>query len=204
MVNKFLSFILASLLLITIYLSLFELLLYTFHSPFQSHIEEPFLHHTTWIYLLQQKYISFIELDIFTIYEKRHLLDVKRVFEETHQVWILFLFLTGSLLLLFIAKLKTQLSTLLQYLYLLGFIFNSILTLFIFNFLNSFKFFHTLLFSANTWSFAPTSLLIKWFPLRYFQEFTLLFLFLSFLLFLLLFFIKTYATILYEYFNNRR
>jgi hypothetical protein len=203
--NKIFFFILATLILIGIYLSLFELLLYSFHSPLNSCIETPFLHQKTWTYLLEQKYISFIGLDIFSIHEKRHLLDVKRVFEQTYNLWLLFMSLTTFIVLILTIKFKfkSKFNVLLKYIYTLGFVLNTLLLLFMFSFLNSFKFIHTLFFSSNTWYFSQNSLLIKWFPLQYFQEFVTFFLLLSFLTFLLLFFIKTYATIPHEYFNNR-
>jgi len=84
--------LLASILIyIVISLSSFIFLLYTFHSPFGYDIVELKAHNLTWTYLLKQKYISFInDLDIFSIYEKRHLLDVKRLFSSIYEFWIIF------------------------------------------------------------------------------------------------------------------
>jgi uncharacterized membrane protein len=186
MVNKFLFFLLAFIILIAIYLSLLELLLYSFHSPFNSTIQEPFSHQSTWIYLLKQQYMSFIELDTLNIHEKRHLLDVKKIFEKIHDLWLIFSFLTALIVVVFIAKLDTQRKTLLKYIYILGVTFNTLVMLLMFNFLTNFIFLHTLLFSKNTWNFSENSILIEWFPLIYFQEFIVLFLLLSFLIFFLL------------------
>ena len=201
MVKKLLYFILATLLLVTIYLTIFELLIYNFHSPFNSNIKEPIAHHTTWIYLLKQHYITFIELDIFNIHEKRHLLDVKKVFEKTYIIWLMVISISSIITLILMVKFKDNINKSLIYLYRIGFTINILLITLNLNFLNSFSYFHTLFFTKNTWTFPKNSILIEWFPLSYFQEFFSLFLILTFSLF---FFIRTYAKIPHEYSNNRR
>ncbi len=85
-------FIFPLLIFLTISLSSFELILNLFHSPFGQEVVNPQAHNLTWLYLLKQKYITLIELDIFTIHEKRHLLDVKRLFEQIYSLWIFFPF----------------------------------------------------------------------------------------------------------------
>jgi len=80
-------FIFPLLIFLTISLSSFELILNLFHSPFGQEVVNPQAHNLTWLYLLKQKYITLIELDIFTIHEKRHLLDVKRLFEQIYSLW---------------------------------------------------------------------------------------------------------------------
>jgi hypothetical protein len=164
--------------LLGIYLSIFELLLYNFHSPLHSKVIEPLAHDKTWSYLLHQKYMCFIELDILNIHEKRHLLDVKRVFKTTHTLWMI----TGSLafiiLIVFFRKVIKSIA-------LLGLSLNTLFILISFNFLNCFSWFHSLFFKENSWILLKNSLLIQWFPLNYFQEFFSLFLLLSFSFFLL-------------------
>jgi len=179
MVKKTLYIIFSIIVLIGIYLSIFELLLYHFHSSLNSTIIEPLAHFTTWSYLLHQKYITFIELDLLNIHEKRHLLDVKRVFKITYMLWML----TGSLgfliLVLFFKKVIKTIA-------LFGLSLNTLILLLSFNFLDCFELFHYLFFKDNSWIFLHNSLLIEWFPLSYFQEFFSFFLLLSFSLFMLL------------------
>ena len=198
MVKKTIYFILAIILLTAIYLTLFELLLHNFHYPFNTPIKDPITHSNTWIYLLKQQYISLIEVDAFNINEKRHLLDVKRVLETTHFLWIIFSSFT--LLLLIISFIKKILKKVLNYSIAIGAVINTLFIILSFNFLNSFNGFHKLFFAQNSWNFPKNSLLIDCFPLLYFQEFFALFLILSFLIFIILNF---YAKISYENFNNR-
>jgi integral membrane protein (TIGR01906 family) len=198
MVKKILYTLLAIILLIAIYLSIFELLLHTFHTPLNHTINNPSLHNMTWIYLLKQHYISFIEIDDFNIYEKRHLLDVKRVLETTYLIWISLFSL--ALFIVILSFIKKFTKILLRYVIITGVTTNMLLLLLSFNFLNSFNLFHRLFFSQNSWYFPKDSLLIKCFPLLYFQEFSLLFLILTFLTFA---FLKIYAKISHENFNNR-
>ena len=178
MVKKIFYIFLSLIVLTGIYLSLFELLLYNFHSPFNEAIINPSAHDATWTYLLHQKYITFIELDIFNIHEKRHLLDVKRVFKTTHILWMLTASLGFLILVIFFRKV-------IKYITLFGLSLNSLLLLLSFNFLNSFELFHSLFFKQNSWIFMKNSLLIEWFPLVYFQEFFALFLGVSFFIFVL-------------------
>jgi len=182
MVKKLLYLLLTMVILTTIYITTFELILYSFHAPFFSTIKEPTIHNATWTYLLKQQYISFIELDAFNIHEKRHLLDVKRVFEQTYTLWLALSSI--SLFIIFIVKVKYQFKTLLTYLSRIGLFINILFTIISLNFLNRFIYFHTLFFPQGTWSFPKESLLIKWFPLLYFQEFFILFLILTSSLFL--------------------
>jgi len=182
MVKKLLYFLSVLIVLISIYLTVFELILHTFHSPFNSIIEESTAQNSTWVYLLKQHYITFIELDIFNLHEKRHLLDVKKVFESTYRLWLLSL--AFSLLVLIPLIIHKKLKIFSIYLCRTGFTFNILLLILSLNFLNTFTYLHTLLFSKNTWLFPKDSLLIEWFPLRYFQEFFVVFWVLSFLVFL--------------------
>ena len=198
MVKKIIYFILAITLLIAIYLTLFEILLYNFHYPFNSPIKDPTTHTHTWIYLLKQHYISLIEVDAFNIHEKRHLLDVKRILETTHLLWIIVSSFT--LLITLLLFIKKELKNILKQSIIIGTAINTLLIMLSFNFLNSFNTFHKLFFTKNSWSFPKNSLLIDCFPLLYFQEFFALFLILSFLILIILNF---YAKISYENFNNR-
>lgn len=191
MLKMLLYLTLAIIILLSIYLSIFEFLLYSFHSPFNSSIKEPLAHSSTWTYLLHQQYISFIEVDIFNIHEKRHLLDVKRVFEQTYSLWMFFTSLASLIFIFFLIKIRKSIKKLLTYTIVLGVTINSLFILFSLNFVEHFKFSHTLFFTQNSWIFSENSLLIEWFPLSYFQEFFLLFLLLNFSILLCVYFIKS-------------
>ena len=172
MVKKKFYLFLSILLLTSIYLSLFELLIHTFQTSCS----------LTWIYLLKQHYISLIDSDIFTIYEKRHLLDVKRLLETTQKVWIISL--AFSLVILYFFKKSIKIIST------IGICINFILLLFSFNFLNSFNLFHSLFFQNSTWFFPKNSSLLQCFPIEYFQNFLMLFLLISSLIFLFLLWIQ--------------
>jgi len=186
MVKKILYILLATVVLITIYLTIFELLLYNFHSPLNSEISNPIAHQSTWTYLLKQHYVTFIDNDIFTIHEKRHLLDVKKLFEQTHTLWITFLSMTLAILSITLLKYSIHLKRILKGVVIMGIIGHTLLLLLALNFLTNFKLFHTLLFTPNTWQFAKNSPLIEWFPILYFQEFVILFMIISFSIFVML------------------
>jgi len=200
MVKKLFYFLLAITFLIALYLTIFELLLHSFHAPFNGTIKDPIVHDTTWSYLIEQEYITFIELDLFNIYEKRHLLDVKKVLENSYSLWLYFSSLSLLILTIVIITSKNTLKIVSQYMVNLGIISLLILLGSSFNFLNTFNLFHSFFFTQNSWMFPKESLLIETFPLRYFQEFFLLFLVLTFLV---LIFLKFYAKISDENFNNR-
>jgi uncharacterized membrane protein len=152
-------------------LSSFELTLFLFHSPINSDIIEPKAHSLTWIYLLKQKYITFIDLDIFTLHEKRHLLDVKRLFEKIYSIWIILSTLSILSIISLYLKAKKSFFLVFRYSFFIGLIV-TLLSIFIAtDFLDSFKLLHQLLFPQHSWVFPNGSILIEWFPLSYFQEF---------------------------------
>jgi uncharacterized membrane protein len=188
MVKKLLYWPVAILFLITIYLTVFTFLLHTFQSPLDSNIKESTAHTATWIYLLQQHYIAFIEDDIFNIYEKRHLLDVKKIFKTIESIW-LFSLLLSTIMTMALMTLQ-QLKIVLYYFYKIGLITHLLLISLSLNFLNSFSYLHSFLFPKNSWTFPKDSILIEWFPLHYFQEFFILFLILTLLLFFLIFYME--------------
>ena len=168
---KIVYIILALFISLTILLSSFELTLFIFHSPFGSDIIHPKAHTLTWIYLLKQHYISLIDLDIFDINEKRHLLDVKRVFEQIYFIWKIMSIVTLSLAIIFYRRL----SEILKYTINIGVIISILLIIISFDFLDSFSFLHQMIFPHNSWIFQPNSILIIWFPLSYFIEFFVIF-----------------------------
>lgn len=175
---------------LSLLLTIFESTLFFFHSPFGLEIIYPKAHSATWIYLLKQKYISFIELDIFNIYEKRHLLDVKRVFERLHTLWMVILTISLFSLLFLYLKDKKGFFLVLKQSFYLNYLFIIISIVLASNFLNIFELLHQLLFLHQSWIFPPNSILIKWFPLVYFQQFLGIILFCHFLIILLFYKIK--------------
>jgi integral membrane protein (TIGR01906 family) len=156
---------------ITLLLSSFELTLWLFHSPYGSAIIEPKSHQLTWIYLLKQEYISFIDLDIFNIHEKRHLLDVKRTFETIYNIWTILSIITIVIIISLYLFYKDKFIMIMRYLIYIGVITILLSVVISFDFLNSFSFLHQLIFPNQSWIFTDDSILIKWFPLRYFKEF---------------------------------
>ncbi|CAA6816209.1 MAG: Unknown protein [uncultured Sulfurovum sp.] len=167
-----------------LFLTLFEFLLHAFHKALLTESINLKVETATWVYLLEQQYMSFIGLDIYTVHEKRHLLDVKRILETTFKLWLI-LFV---LVLMGIVFYKKYVPKVMKEVGRLGLALTFILLLTAVNFIAVFEFFHLLLFHANTWVFPESSMLIKLFPLIYFQQFFAIFVVLSLLLFLTLFF----------------
>ena len=182
--KKIIYLLSATLISLTIMFTSFELTLYSFHSPIQTHIIEPKMHSLTWIYLLKQKYITLIDLDIFNINEKRHLLDVKRLFENIYSIWLTLL--VSSIFIVIFLYLKERLSIVIRYSAIIGAFINILLIIILFNFLDSFTLLHQILFPNNSWIFEPNSILIKWFPISYFMEFFAIFIILNFIAFYIL------------------
>jgi len=174
---KILYTILAIIISLTLLLSSFELTLFIFHSPFGSDIINQKAHSLTWIYLLKQHYISLIDLDIFNINEKRHLLDVKRLFEQIYFIWKIMLIITLSIFIFFYRKL----FIVIKYTIISGVVINILLIIISFDFLDSFSFLHQMIFPHNSWIFQSNSILIGWFPLTYFIEFFLIFILFNFI-----------------------
>ncbi|HFU76486.1 MAG TPA: DUF1461 domain-containing protein [Arcobacter sp.] len=177
--KKFFYFIFIVIFTITLFLTLFELLLHIFHKPITFPIEDRITHSETWAYLLKQQYISFIDLDIYNISEKRHLLDVKRVLESTYNVWLILLGISFIGLTIF----RKTYKVFIQQTAILGLIVSALLIVSSINFISVFEFMHSLFFNAKTWIFPKESMLIELFPLVYFQQFFFLFLIGSIILF---------------------
>jgi len=180
MVKKYCYIALSIIIIIGIYLTIFELILCHFHYPFYDEaLENHVAYAETWNYLLKQKYITFIDLDLFNLYEKRHLLDVKKILKESHVLWMMFGSLAFLLLVIFFKRVV-------KYIARFGLISTLFLTLLAFDFQNSFRLFHTMIFTNQSWIFLKNSLLIELFPTLYFQEFFAMFLLISASIFSLL------------------
>jgi integral membrane protein (TIGR01906 family) len=128
----------------------------------------------TWIYLLEQRYITLIDLDIFTIHEKRHLLDVKRLFEKIYSVWVAISTLAISSMILLYIRGKKSLGLVFRYNFLIGLMILLFSIFIATDFLDAFEMLHQLLFPQQSWILPNDSLLIAWFPLDYFREFAVM------------------------------
>ena len=179
MVKYIIDIFIALLFSIVLLLSCFELTLLLFHSPIGTTIVEPHAHTSTWIYLLKQQYISLIDIELFNIHEKRHLLDVKRLFEMIYNIWVYLLLTALFTLIILSIRAKERLFIILKMTTTVGFLFNIVLILIAFNFLENFQWLHQLLFLKSSWIFPKDSILMAWFPLLYFKQFFLMILLLS-------------------------
>ena len=184
--KKVFYFIFIAIFSITLFLTVFELVLYNFQEPIASPIRDLTTHTATWMYLIKQQYTAFIDLDIYNIYEKRHLLDVKRVLDSTYKLWLVLLSLSIISLVLFRKKYKIFLKQVAIF----GLALSILLIVSSINFMSSFQFFHGLFFNAKTWIFPSNSTLIELFPLIYFQQFFFIVLVGSMVLFISLFFLN--------------
>jgi len=163
--------LLAWLLLVTLLLSAFELVLALFHAPLMETISDPILHAQTWQYLLKQHYVTFIESDLFSLHEKRHLLDVKRLFDSLYRYWLMAMGVTLLGFILLGRRWREKKKILCQVLVRMGWGIHFLFMVILIFFPQSFGLLHQLLFPTASWFFPPDSLLIRWFPLHYFMEF---------------------------------
>jgi integral membrane protein (TIGR01906 family) len=130
------------------------------------------LQQATWHYLLEEPYEHLINSKTYSIEERRHLLDVKRLINDFKQgvLVTLGIFLVFVVLLLVVKKQVSkddiiQINTI-SIIAALGF---GLFGIVFFN--HFFNQLHTLFFHNGSWIFSEMSLLIKLFPYRYFQEF---------------------------------
>jgi len=177
----FVSFVIT----IGIFLTLFEVSLYTFQEAIGIPLKEANTHAITWMYLLEQKYVTLIDLDVYTIHEERHLLDVKRLLNTTFTFWLISIGLIAFGLIIFKAQSREIIKGSVKF----GLIIIFLLVLASIDFTQSFHLFHSFFFNPQTWVFPDSSMLIKVFPLVYFQQFFIVLLASSFVLFIVLWFL---------------
>lgn len=122
-------------------------------------------------YLLNHHYNGLLNVNYLNITEKRHLLDVKRLFANTLQLFQYSVLGHLTLLLLFRKKLSGLL--LLQILVTTGgmIVITSAALISIFGFKEIFSLLHKPFFVENTWLFSEESTLIHLFPSEYFYQF---------------------------------
>ncbi len=179
---RLLGLLVAWIVLLALLLGLFELILHTFHTPFGYSLVEPQAQMQTWEYLLQQHYVSLIDVDLFSIHEKRHLLDVKRLFDRLYLLWLILLAVGSAGGVLLYVRFRSTFKRLRYDLWIMGVGSALLLIMALIFFQESFEWLHQLLFPYQSWLFPPDSLLIEWFPEVYFIEFIGLYLLLLTLL----------------------
>ena len=166
----------------TIILTVWLALVYFYHPT--PPIELSNINVFVWDYLLHDPIFSLPNTTLLDIRSRRHLLDVKKVISNTQQLLIIL----SLLLPLLLFWRRKQIKVIGCYVAYLGFTFLCVLSgisLFAFRFF--FNALHQLFFPAQTWIFAPDSVLIQLFPLTYFQYFTGIGMGISLLLFSVLF-----------------
>lgn len=130
------------------------------------------LHSELWHYLLAEPAVLINHAQL-SMAEERHMLDVKRLLQQ--------LFIVTPLLFIFcglsVYCLRLPCRLLCRWVAISGFVGLTIVLsgVFVIGFRESFVYFHTLLFPAGTWWFAPESGLIQAFPPKYFGQFSLAF-----------------------------
>lgn len=171
MMQKVMASVLALFLVVILVLSAFEWTISYYHTSWNQAVINPTAHKFVWQYLLKQHYLNLIDLEILSMHEKRHLLDIKRTLETLHLYWQMGMALFMTLTVVMIIKFRTMgFDVVKRSLYILTFIFLMVVWV-LFDFLDFFKLFHTLLFVSSSWVFPENSYLIQWFPLVYFQQF---------------------------------
>ena len=155
-----------------------------------------FIQHSIWQreiidYLLDQQYYGLFNINYLSVYEKRHLLDVKVLFSFSDE--ILILSSISNISILFFSIFYLNIKNLLIKVVYLGFGGISLLlglALWV-DFIYLFHSLHKLFFTNNTWIFYPESRLTQIFPLDYFYQFSITYIaILSLLLILIYIFIK--------------
>jgi integral membrane protein (TIGR01906 family) len=165
--HRLVSFNLLVLLLLSVWITL--LFGYYYFAPHSSQQSEIFT------YLLNQKNNDLFNVNYLNIAEKRHLLDVKRLFINTVQVFQYSILSCFILWLLFHNRLSS--SPLRNRVLTMGFIFIIIAIVLnsIFGFNALFASLHHPFFIENTWLFSKESALIQHFPREYFYQFALIY-----------------------------
>ena len=126
-----------------------------------------------WHYLLVDDTTYLPNTNELSMYERRHLLDVKHVLLNVYALWCVSV-ACGVLSLLAIAFVDgwRRIKDVMHTTALLGLVLTLLAgVLAAFDFYGHFHQLHGLFFKANTWVFAETSTIIQLFPLAYFQTF---------------------------------
>ncbi len=126
-------------------------------------------------YLLNQEYYGLFNVNYLSVYEKRHLLDVKKLFSFSDN--ILMFSNSGNIFVFLISIVYLNIKDLLTKIVYLGFATILLWTCLVIwiDFIYLFHVLHKLLFIKNTWIFYPESRLTQVFPLDYFYKFSLVY-----------------------------
>ena len=138
-------------------------------TPLNGHQQQ--LQQATWNYLLEEPYAHLINSKAYSIEERRHLLDVKRLINDFKQGLLIALSIFLVFVLLLVVKKLASKDDIIRIntisiIVALGF---GLLGMVFFN--HFFNQLHALFFHSGSWIFSKESLLITLFPYRYFQEF---------------------------------
>lgn len=147
----------------------FHFLLYVFHPQLTVDLQEN--SQQVWAYLLRDNGLTLPDLAFLDMRGRHHMLDVKRILVELRHVWwiVTVVFLALSVLQL---RHKDWLPGTLRWSAYAGLgILLAGGLLAVTNFRWAFIMLHYLLFTEQTWIFAADSILIRLFPLSYFQQF---------------------------------
>lgn len=171
-------------LILFFYLLIWHIMLYGYLSFFyhaQSDLKTAIIH-----YLLIQDTVSFLQINELTLYERRHLFDVKQLFQALEQLFIYSL-IYNSIIFLLAKRHPHYFKLNVLYLTYLGLspVFLVSLAILIFGFSPTFNYLHSFFFPAQSWIFPKDSTLIQLFPLNYFFKFALFYLLALFTTFLL-------------------
>ncbi|MBJ6611367.1 MAG: DUF1461 domain-containing protein [Candidatus Thiothrix moscowensis] len=168
----------------SIMLAAFHLLLHTQRPEISPELQAS--SQWVWQYLLHDSVLNLPNTSLLDMSARRHMLDVKRILATFQQATLL-LAAVGGLLLILQARPAANLRRLLDWsgrmgmsLMAVGMVAASV------DFRWAFILLHKLLFLERTWVFPDDSLLIRLFPLEYFQQFFLYWVFLCVMSFLLL------------------
>lgn len=168
----------------SIMLAAFHLLLHTQRPEISPELQAS--SQWVWQYLLHEPTLHLPNTSLLDISARRHLLDVKRIL-VTFQHTTLILAVFGAVLVFLQARPAARLLHLLGWTGRMGMSLMAIgMILGIVDFRWAFIQLHKLLFLERTWVFPDDSLLIRLFPLEYFQQFFLYWVFLCVMSFLLL------------------
>jgi len=155
-------------LLITLCLGVFFIQLYAYYYLQCDSIK----HQEVLSYLLLTDNSGFIKIESFTLFEKRHLLDVKILLNNIQQIFILGVVLSLAVLFIFHDRIKS----LFYRMFFIFVIFGSILLLLILiDFPYFFEALHPYFFTEGSWLFNKESHIIILFPIIYFQQFSIIY-----------------------------
>ncbi|MGV6808844.1 MAG: lipoprotein intramolecular transacylase Lit [bacterium] len=176
-------------LILFFYLLIWHIMLHGYISFFyhsQDNLKTTIIH-----YLLLQDTTHFLQINELTLYERRHLFDVKQLFQHLEQFFVYSL-VFNSLMYILARHYPHYFTLNLTYFAYLALSPLCLVTLAIifFGFLPTFNYLHSFFFPPQSWIFPKDSTLIQLFPLDYFFNFALVYFSLLLTIFLLVYWLK--------------